>query len=96
MQIELHLISNIKNEEHYAKEKLKIQVTVQDVSNNTNDFRIKSKKAKKILALGQKYDEMAEKIISNWLLRLNIDQHVNFYKLNTEIAEPDKKSQRYL
>ncbi len=95
MRIQLLLTSNIKERERYAAEKLKIQVTAQAVRDNTNDLRVQLEEAQKMLALRKEYDEMAEKITSNRLLRPREEQHANLHKLNTEIAELERESQEY-
>ena len=47
------------------------------------------------LALRKEYDDLAEKITSNRLLRPREDQHANLAKLNAEIAELERESQEY-
>ena len=51
--------------------------------------------AQKTLALRKTYDELAEKITSNRLLRPREDQHANLDKLNAEIAELERESHEY-
>lgn len=47
------------------------------------------------LALRKEYDDLAEKITSNRLLRPREDQHANLAKLNAEIADLERESQEY-
>lgn len=89
------LTSNIKERDRYANEKTKIQTTAQTVRDNTADLRIQLEEAQKTLALRKEYDELAEKITSNRLLRPREDQHVNLAKLSAEIADLEKESQEY-
>lgn len=51
--------------------------------------------AQRTLALRKEYDDLAEKITSNRLLRPREDQHANLAKLNAEIADLERESQDY-
>ena len=51
--------------------------------------------AQRTLALRKEYDDLAEKITSNRLLRPREDQHANLSKLNAEIADLERESQEY-
>ena len=51
--------------------------------------------AQRTLALRKGYDDLAEKITSNRLLRPREDQHANLAKLNAEIADLERESQEY-
>ena len=51
--------------------------------------------AQSTLALRKEYDDLAEKITSNRLLRPREDQHANLAKLNAEIADLERESQEY-
>lgn len=95
VRIQLLLTSNTKERERYAAEKLKIQVTAQAVRDNTNELRVQLEEAQKTLALRKEYDELAEKITSNRMLRPREDQHANLDKLNTEIAGLEREGQEY-
>lgn len=95
VRIQLLLTSNTRERERYAAEKLKIQVTAQAVRDNTNELRVQLEEAQKTLALRKEYDELAEKITSNRMLRPREDQHTNLDKLNAEIAGLEKEGQEY-
>ena len=95
VRIQFLLTSNAKERERYAAEKLKIQATAQAVRDNTADLRIQLEEAQNTLALRKTYDELAEKITSNRMLRPREDQHANLDKLNAEIADLEKESQEY-
>ncbi len=62
---------------------------------NTAELRVQLEEARKTLALRKTYDELAEKITNNRLLRPREDQHANLEKLNAEIAELEKESSDY-
>ena len=51
--------------------------------------------AQRTLAVRKEYDDLAEKITSNRLLRPREDQHANLAKLNAEIADLERESQEY-
>ena len=95
VRIQFLLTSNIKERERYAAEKLKIQATAQAVRENTSDLRVQLQEAQATLALRKEYDEMAEKITNNRLLRPREDQHSNLAKLNAEIADLQRESEEY-
>lgn len=95
IRIQFLLTSNVRERERYAAEKLKIQTTAQAVRDNTADLRVQLEDAQKTLALRKEYDDLAEKITSNRLLRPREDQHANLAKLNAEIAELERESQEY-
>ena len=87
--------SNEKERERYAAEKDRIQSTAQSVRDNTSQLRLQLEEAQKTLALRKTYDDLAEKITSNRMLRPREDQHVQLEKLHAEIAELELKSKEY-
>ena len=95
VRIQFLLTSNIKERERYAAEKLKIQATAQAVRDNTADLRLQLEEAQKTLRLRKEYDELAEKITSNRLLKPREDQQANLQKLHAEISELERESQEY-
>ena len=95
VRMQLLLTSNAKERERYAAEKLRIQATAQEVRDNTAELRVQLEEAQKTLALRKTYDELADKITSNRLLRPRAEQHANLEKLHTEIAELEKESKDY-
>lgn len=62
---------------------------------NTAELRVQLEEAQKTLASRKEYDELAEKITSNRLLRPREDQHANLDKLNAEILQLERESQEY-
>ena len=95
IRIQFLFTSNVRERERYAAEKLKIQATAQAVRDNTADLRVQLEDAQRTLALRKEYDDLAEKITSNRLLRPREDQHTNLAKLNAEIADLERESQEY-
>lgn len=74
---------------------MKIESTAQAVRDNTTDLRVQLEDAQRTLAVRKEYDDLAEKITSNRLLRPREDQHTNLAKLNAEIADLERESQEY-
>ncbi|MCJ1413772.1 hypothetical protein MMC32_000097 [Xylographa parallela] len=95
IRMQLLLTSNAKERERYAGEKVRIEATAQEVRESTTELRSQLEDAQRTLALRKTYDELAEKITSNRLLRSREDQHVNLEKLNAEIAELERESKEY-
>lgn len=95
IRIQLLLISNEKERERYAAEKLNIQANAQAVRDNTADLRIQLEEAQRTLELRKEYDVLAEKITSNRNLKPREEQHMNLEKLNAEIADLEQESQEY-
>lgn len=94
-RIQFLLTSNEKERSRYAEEKLKILSTAQSVKDNTAELRTQLEEAQKMLALRKTYDELAEKITSNRLLRPREDQQANLEKLHAEIAKLEMESREY-
>ncbi|KAI4149867.1 MAG: hypothetical protein LQ340_004393 [Diploschistes diacapsis] len=95
IRTQLLLNSNEQERERYAAEKIRIQAATQDVRENTAKLRLQLEEAKNQLALRKTYDELAEKITSNRLLKPRKDQYANLEKLNNEIAELERESIEY-
>lgn len=95
VRIQFLLTSNVRERERYAAEKLTIEATAQAVRENTAELRLQLEESQKTLALRKEYDDLAEKITSNRLLRPREDQHANLAKLNAEIAELERESEEY-
>lgn len=94
-RIQFLLTSNERERERYATEKLRILSTMQSVRENTTDLRAQLEEAQRLLALRKNYDELAERITSNRLLKPRADQQTNLQKLETEIADLEKESKDY-
>jgi hypothetical protein len=95
VRIQFLLTSNAEERQRYAAEKLSIQATAQQVRENTAELRVQLEESRKTLVLRKTYDDLAEKITSNRLLRPREDQHANLEKLNTEIADLERESTEY-
>lgn len=95
IRIQFLLNTNSKERERYAAQKLRIEATAQAVRDKTAELHLQLEDAQKQLALRKEYDELAEKITSNRLLRPREDQHANLAKLNAEIEDLERESRGY-
>jgi hypothetical protein len=87
--------SNEREREKYAAEKLKILEAAQNVRENTVVLRTQLDEARQTLNQRKKFDELAEKITSNRLLRPREDQEANLRKLEEECRELERESETY-
>lgn len=87
--------SNEKERQRYAAEKVKILETAQAVRDNTNELRLQLQQAQETLGLRKTYDELADKITSNRMLKPRDEQKANLEKLNAEIAELEMEGREY-
>lgn len=94
-RIQFLLTSNEKERERYAAERLRILATMEAVRGNTGELRGQLEEAQRLLALRKSYDDLAEKITSNRLLKPREDQQASLQKLQSEIVELEKESKEY-
>lgn len=94
-RIQFLLTSNEQERQRYATEKLRILETMHSVRGNTGELRAQLEEAQRVLAMRKSYDELAEKITSNRLLKPREDQQANLQKLQVEIADLEKESKDY-
>lgn len=94
-RIQFLRISNEQERERYAMEKVKILDTAQAIRQSTSDLRIQLEEAQKLLALRKTYDELAERITGNRMLRPREDQYDQIEKLDLEIAALEQESRDY-
>ncbi|KAF2088453.1 hypothetical protein K490DRAFT_2301, partial [Saccharata proteae CBS 121410] len=94
-RIQLLRNSNEAERQRYAAEKLRILSTAQAIRENTSELRSQLEEAQKTLALRKTYDELAEKITSNRMLKPREDQAAQLEKLDAEIHELEEESRVY-
>lgn len=87
--------SNEAERERYRSEKDHILRKAQEVKENTAELRIQLESARQTMEQRKKFDELAEKITNNRLLRPREDQEVNLRKLEEECRELEKESVAY-
>lgn len=94
-RIQFLFTSNEKERERYAAEKDQILDTMQSVRENTGELRVQLEEAQRLLALRKSYDDLADKIIGNRLLKPREDQQANLQKLEAEITDLEHESTEY-
>lgn len=87
--------SNERERERYQADKERILETKQQVRESTAQLRIQLEEAKQTLEQRKKFDELAEKITGNRLLRPREDQQANLRKLEEECRELERESRQY-
>lgn len=87
--------SNEAERGRYRAEKDRILNKAQEVKESTVELRIQLESARQTMEQRKKFDELAEKITNNRLLRPREDQEVNLRKLEEECRELEKESQAY-
>ncbi|KAH7064590.1 Tho complex subunit 7-domain-containing protein [Macrophomina phaseolina] len=95
VRIQLLRNSNEAERKRYAAEKAKIEATAAAIRQSTASLRIQLDDARATLARRKTYDELAERITSNRMLRPREDQATQLQKLESEIAELEQESRVY-
>ncbi|KAM0342755.1 hypothetical protein ACHAPU_009247 [Fusarium lateritium] len=94
-RIQLLHNANAKERERYKTEEDRILAEGQAVRQNNIQLREQLEAAQATLAQRKKFDELAEKITSNRLLRPREDQITNLAKLEDECRELERESETY-
>ncbi|KAI1431619.1 Tho complex subunit 7-domain-containing protein [Xylaria sp. CBS 124048] len=87
--------ANAAEREHYASARLRILSTMESVREDNAQLRVRLDEARVTLAQRRKFDELADKITSNRMLRTRAEQHVNLAKLAEECEELRRESEAY-
>ncbi|KAH6961085.1 hypothetical protein HG530_004845 [Fusarium avenaceum] len=87
--------ANVKERERYRTDQHRILADCQDVRQNNIKLRDQLEAAQATLAQRKKFDELAEKITSNRMLRPREDQIINLVKLEDECRELERESETY-
>ncbi|GFP53840.1 hypothetical protein ACSS6W_001468 [Trichoderma asperelloides] len=87
--------ANERERERYEADKQRILAECQAARENNARLREQLEDAKATLARRKKFDELAEKILSNRLLRPREDQLVALEKLEEECKELERESETY-
>ncbi|RWA13029.1 hypothetical protein EKO27_g2063 [Xylaria grammica] len=85
--------ANAAEREHYASSRLRILGTMDSVREGNAQLRVRLDEARATLAQRRKFDELADKITSNRMLRTRAEQHVNLAKLAEECDELRRESE---
>ncbi|KAH7034813.1 Tho complex subunit 7-domain-containing protein [Microdochium trichocladiopsis] len=87
--------ANAAERERYAADRLRILATMDSVRENNSQLRVQLDQAKATLAQRKKFDDLADKITSNRMLRTRSEQQVNLAKLAEECEELHRESETY-
>lgn len=87
--------ANQRERERYAADQQRILAECQSVRSNNGQLREQLDSARATLAQRKTFDELAEKITSNRLLRPREDQLTNLAKLEEECKELERESETY-
>ena len=87
--------ANARERERYATDQQRILAECQDVRSNNAQLREQLEGARATLTQRKKFDDLAEKITSNRLLRPREDQIASLAKLEGECRELERESQTY-
>ncbi|KAI0184568.1 Tho complex subunit 7-domain-containing protein [Xylaria flabelliformis] len=87
--------ANAAEREHYASARLRIINTMESVREGNSQLRVRLDEARETLAQRRKFDELADKITGNRMLRTRAEQHVNLAKLAEECEELRRESEAY-
>jgi hypothetical protein len=95
IRIQLLRTSNARERVKYEEKKQQITKTSVIVTESIAQLRGELEIAQQRLALRKQYDELADKITSNRMLRSREEQKSSIDKLNSEIAELEAQSAEY-
>ncbi|KAI1108341.1 Tho complex subunit 7-domain-containing protein [Nemania sp. NC0429] len=87
--------ANAAEREHYTASRQRILDTMEGVREGNAQLHLRLDEARATLAQRRKFDELADKITSNRMLRTRAEQHVNLAKLAEECEELRRESEAY-
>ena len=96
VRIQLLQRSNERERERYAAEKVKIMETAEKIRRSNIELKQQLELAQQTLESRKKYDELANKIFSNKLLKSREEQMQMHEKLQKEIAEQEQEAGEYV
>lgn len=86
---------NAAERERYASDRVRILDDMESVRKSNANLRTQLDDARATLAQRKKFDELADKITGNRMLRTREEQHVNIEKLTEECEELQRESETY-
>ena len=94
-RLQFLLAANERECSRYAADRVRILETSQEVRNSTAQLRQRLDEARATLEQRKKFDDLADRITSNRMLRPRGDQTANLRKLEEECAELEAESETY-
>jgi hypothetical protein len=95
VRIQLLQKSNERERERYATEKIKILETAEAIKRNTTELRQQLEGSRQTMEQRKEWDELADKILNNKMLKSREEQAQMQEKLNREIAEQEQEMEEY-
>lgn len=86
---------NAAERERYASDRVQILNNMESVRDSNATLRAQLDEARATLGQRKKFDELADKITGNRMLRTREEQHVNIQKLTEECEELQRESETY-
>ncbi|KAI1408779.1 Tho complex subunit 7-domain-containing protein [Hypoxylon sp. FL1857] len=87
--------ANAQERERYAAERVRILETMESVREGNARLKVSLEEARATLAQRRKFDELADRITSNRMLRPRAEQVVNLAKLADECDDLHRESETY-
>ncbi|KAI0203909.1 Tho complex subunit 7-domain-containing protein [Astrocystis sublimbata] len=87
--------ANAAERERYTADRLEILGTMDQVRDGNTQLRVRLDEARATREQRRKFDELADKITGNRMLRTRAEQHVNLEKLAEECEELRRESEAY-
>jgi hypothetical protein len=94
-RIQLLRQSNARERDRYTLEKNRILQRASTIKNDTADLKVRLEGTQNTMAARREYDELADKITSNRMLKPREDQIAALEKLSGEISELEQESLEY-
>ena len=95
VRIQLLQRSNERERERYAAEKVKIMETAEKIRQSNIELKQQLELSRQTMESRKKYDELANKIFSNKMLKSREEQAQMHEKLQKEIAEQELEAEEY-
>ncbi|RYP47028.1 hypothetical protein DL768_006823 [Monosporascus sp. mg162] len=94
-RLQLLASANEAERQRYADDRLRILRTMDSVREGNMALRTRLEAARATLAQRRKFDELADRITGNRMLRTRAEQHANLAKLADECADLERESEDY-
>ena len=94
-RLQLLASANAAERQRYADDRVRILGTMEGVRRGNGELRARLEEARATLARRRGFDELADRITANRMLRPRAEQHANLRKLADECADLERESAAY-
>lgn len=94
-RLQLLASANAAERRRYADDRVRILETMEGVRRGNGDLRVRLEESRATLARRRGFDELADRITANRMLRPRAEQHANLRKLADECADLERESAAY-